>query len=64
MNHHLNGDSYDGFLKDDQRNGTSKIVNKNSNKYHDEWKYDIRNGKGIFYFNDGSFKNNGIFTKN
>ena len=49
-----NGDRYEGYFKEDKKEGFGKYYYNNGNIYEGEFKNDIVEGKGIFNFNDGS----------
>ena len=67
-----NGDSYEGEVIDELKDGKGVMIYKGGNKYDGEWKNDKKEGKGVFIYKSGSkyegyFKNNvkdghGIFS--
>ena len=45
--------SYDGFYKDDKRNGQGTLTFLNGSIYEGSWKDDLANGTGVIRFNNG-----------
>lgn len=49
----LNGDKFDGMLKNQKREGYGVYKWKNGNIYEGEWKLDLRHGKGCMRYDSG-----------
>ena len=49
-----NGDKYQGFIKDNKKEGRGKYFYKNGNVYEGDFKNDISEGKGVFNFVGGN----------
>ena len=48
-----NKDKYEGFIKNNKRNGKGKMIYSNKDKYKGEWLNDNKNGYGQINFNNG-----------
>ena len=48
-----NGNKYEGYFKDDKRNGKGVFYWANGDKYEGDFKDDKRTGKGVLYWADG-----------
>ena len=48
------GDKYEGFWKDNKREGKGIMKYKNGDKYEGDWKDNKREGKGTLYYNNGN----------
>lgn len=49
------GDTYEGYWKDEKRNGEGTYYWSNGKFYKGNWLNDARSGEGIMYFTDGSW---------
>jgi len=44
---------YEGFFKNDKKDGKGTYYFNDGNKYYGDWIDDVRNGRGIFYYQNG-----------
>ena len=54
-------DIYEGEFKNDLREGYGKYIYKDGSYYIGEWKKNLKNGKGILYYNNNKKKYEGNF---
>jgi hypothetical protein len=52
--HYVDGEKYEGEIKNNKRSGYGINYYPNGNKYEGWWENDLKHGTGTFFFNDGS----------